>query len=135
MKRPFSVTILSCLVLSLIAWSALRLIAIIRWWRIIQGFSIVHQQLYVITSTAFWLVAGLILLWGLKLKKTWIQNALIGTGAGYIVWYWSDRLFVQWPHANWPFALFSTILLLIIGMLSIKHPKTTYFLQRETNDR
>lgn len=135
MKRPFSVTILSCLVLSLIAWSVLRLIAIIRWWGIMQVFSIAYWPLYVLASAVFWLIAGLILLWGLKLKKAWIQNALIATGAVYMVWYWSDRLIAQRPHANWPFSLFATILLLIIGMISIKHPKTTMFFQRERNDR
>jgi hypothetical protein len=74
------------------------------------------------------------LFYGLKSKKAWIQNMLIVTGVCYAVWYWCDRIFVQWPHANWLFALFASILLLIIGMIGVKHPKTKIYLQRETHD-
>jgi hypothetical protein len=135
MKRPFSVTILFYLVLSLIAWSILRLFAIIRWWRIIRVYSNNLWPLYVSVSAVIWMVVGSILFWGLKWKKAWIHNALIGAGACYTVWYWCDRIFVQWPHANWIFALFATILLLVIGIISVKHPNTILFFQRETNDR
>lgn len=134
MKRPFSVTILSYLVLSLIVWSILRLIAIIRWWRTLQDYSNIFLLIYVSVSAVIWLFVGLILFYGLKSKKAWIQNMLIVTGACYVVWYWCDRIFVQWQHANWIFALFASILLLIIGMIGVKHPKTKFYLQRETHD-
>lgn len=136
MKRPFSVTLMSCLVLSLIGWSAVRLIAIIRWWRMLQEYSHVYFPLYILLSAIVWLIVGLILLWGIKGKKAWIQKALIGTGVGYIIWYWCDRLFIQWQHANWLFMLSATILLLVVGMISIIHPKTNIYLRkkRETHD-
>ena len=134
MKRPFSVTILYYLVLSLIAWSILRLIAIISWWRTFQDYSSVLLPFYISVSAVVWLVVGLIVFYGLKSKKAWIQNTLIGTGACYALWYWCDRFFVQWPHANWQFALFATILILIIGMIGINHPKTKLYIQRETHD-
>lgn len=127
MKRPFSVTILFSLVLSLIVWSSIRLIAIIRWWRIIRVYSDIFWPLYISASAVIWLVVGSILFWGLKRKKAWVQNALIGAGAGYTVWFWCDRIFVQWPHANWMFALYATILLLVIGIINVKHPKTIRF--------
>ncbi|GAB4420586.1 MAG: hypothetical protein Kow002_09030 [Anaerolineales bacterium] len=135
MKRPFSVTILLYLVLSLIAWSALRLIAILRWWQTLQTYSGGIWPPYVAVSAVFWLTIGLTLLWGLIRKNAWVQNMLPITGAGYTVWYWCDRLFIQWPHANWLFALIANILLLLIGMISLKHSKTKNFLERETHDR
>lgn len=137
MKRPFSVTLMSCLVLSLIVWSSVRLIAILWWWRTIQVYSHVYLPLYISGSAVVWLAVGLILLWGIFGKKAWVLNALIGTGAGYTVWYWCDRLFIQWQHANWKFALSATILLIVLVMISVTNPKSKIFFnkKRETHDR
>jgi len=137
MKRPFGVTLMSCLVLSLIVWSTVRLIAIVRWWRILQIYSHAYVPLYVSCSALVWLAVGLVLLWGIKEKKNWILNALIGTGACYMVWYWIDRFFIQWQHENWLFALSANILLLVLGMISVTDTKTKIFLnkKREIHDR
>ena len=133
-KNPFSVTILLYLVLSLTVWSALRLVASIQWWRTLQAYTATVLLLYMAVSAGIWLAAGVSLQWGLWRKKAWARKALFGAGAGFAVWYWCDRLFVQWPHNNWMFALGATLLYLIIGMIGLMHPKTKKYLQRENYD-
>jgi hypothetical protein len=55
---------------------------------------------------------------------------------GYAAWWWADRLLLQTPNPNWPFALGLTILLLALAALDIFNRKTTiYFSQRETHEQ
>ena len=135
MKRPFSVTIVLVLVLSLTVWSALRLSAGIRWWGTLKTYTAPGWPMYITVSAGIWFVIGGALLWGIWRRKVWARYALIGTGAGFIVWYWCDRLFVQWPRENWSFALCASILYVIAGIACFIHPKTKIYFQRETHDR
>ena len=127
MKRPFSVTILLWLVLSLTVWSILRLVSAIQWWQILSELASPPGPLYIAISASVWLLVGLVLLWGIWQAKAWIQTALLGAGAGFTVWYWCDRLFLQMSHQNWPFALGLTVLMLIIVMICVAHPHTKAF--------
>jgi hypothetical protein len=135
MKRPFSVTILLWLVLILITWSGLRLFSAIQWWGTLLEFASPPGPLYIAISGGFWLIAGIILLWGMWRIKVWIRYALLGAGAGCTVWYWCDRLLLQSAHENWPFVLGATVLLLIVVIVCIFHPRTKeFFTQREIYD-
>ena len=136
MKRPFSVTILLWLVLSLTAWSVLRLYSAIQWWGTLFEFASLPGPWYIAISGSIWLMVSALLLWGMWQAKAWTRYALIGAGAGFSVWYWSDRLFFQVSSANWPFMLIGTALLLILVMICVAHPRTkSFFTQRETDDR
>ena len=136
MKRPFSVTILLWLVLSLTAWSGLRLVTAILWRSTLHEFTPSPGPAYIAISGAAWLLAGIGLLWGMWQAKVWIRSALLGTGAGFFVWYWCDRLLLQFPHTNWPFALAITILILIFLSVCVFLPGTkTFFTKREAHDR
>jgi len=136
MKRPFSVTFLLYLVLCLTAWSGLRLASAIQWWGTLLEFAAPPGPLYIAISGAVWLVAGIGLLWGIWQAKTLIRVALAGVGAGFVLWYWCDRLLLQASRANWPFALGTTLLLLVLVMICVAHPGTrSYFTQREKHDR
>ncbi len=136
MKRPFSVTILLWLVLSLTAWSGLRLYSAIRWWSTLIEFASPPGPWYIAISGGFWLIVSVLLFWGMWQAKAWIRYALFGAGAGYPVWYWCDRLLFQVSSANWPFMLIGTALLLILVMICITHPRTkSFFTQRENDDR
>jgi hypothetical protein len=136
MKRPFSVTILLWLVLSLSAWSAFRLVTAIQWWSVLLETASPPGPLYIAISGGFWLVASLALLWGLLRAQTWVRHALLGTGAGFGVWFWSDRLLFQTSRGNWPFALGVTVLLLIVVMICVAHPRAkAFFSRRETHAR
>jgi len=136
MKRPFSVTILLWLVLSLTAWSGLRLVSAIQWWRTFSEFATPPGPLYIAITGGVWLIVGLGLLWGMWGAKTWIRKTLLATVAGFSIWYWCDRLFLQMAHKNWPFALGATVLILIIVMICVVHPHTkAFFTKRERDDR
>ena len=130
MKRPFSVTILLWLVLSLTAWSGLRLYSAIRWWSTLVEFATPPGPTYIALSGGFWLVVSILLLWGLWGAKAWIRYALLGAGGALAAWYWSDRLLLQGPNENWPFALLSTVLLLIILSVCVLVPGTKTFLSK-----
>jgi hypothetical protein len=135
MKRPFSVTILLWLVLSLTAWSGLRLYSAIQWWSTLSEFTSPPGPLYIAVSGGIWLAASILLLWGMWQAKAWIRYALLGAGAALIIWYWCDRLLLQRFSGNWPFALLSTILLLIVLSVCMVVPSTkTFFSKREAHD-
>ena len=135
MKRPFSVTILLWLVLSLTAWSGLRLYSAIRWWNALHEFASPPGPWYIAVSAAVWLIISIALLWSMWQAKAWARYTLLGAGAGLAVWYWGDRLLLQTPGANWLFALLTTILLLIILSVCVFAPGTKTFLpKREAHD-
>lgn len=127
MKRPFSVTILLWLVLSLTVWSGLRLASAILWWGTLLEFASPPGPLYIALSGAVWLGAGIGLFWGMWQAKPWIQIALLGVAAGLSVWYWCDRLLLQTPRENWPFALLATVLVLIVLSVCVYLPGTKTF--------
>ena len=80
-------------------------------------------------------MVGIGLLWGMWQAKAWIRYGLLGAGAGFTVWYWCDRLLLQTSRVNWPFALGATVLLLILVMICIVHPRTkAFFTKRESYD-
>jgi len=127
MKRPFSVTILLWLVLSLTAWSGLRLASAIQWWGTLLEFASPPGPLYIAISGGIWLIVGIGLLWGMWQANAWIRTALLGAGAGFSVWYWCDRLLLQTLRENWPFALAASVLLLIVLSVCVFVPGTKTF--------
>ena len=135
MKRPVCVTILLWLVLSLTAWSGLRLYSAIRWWSVLDEFASPPGPWYIVISGGIWLMASILLLWGMWQAKAWIRYALLGAGTGFMVWYWSDRLLLQTHSANWPFILVGTVLVLTLVIVCATHSHTkTFFKQRENDD-
>ena len=95
MRRPFSVTILLWLVLSLTAWGGLRLVSAIQWWGTLLEFAAPSGPLYIALSGGVWLALSIVLLWGMWQATAWIRYALLGAGAGFTVWYWCDRSLLQ----------------------------------------
>ena len=135
MKRPFSVTILLWLVLSLTAWSGLRLYSAIQWWSVLLEFASQPGPWYIALSAGIWLFASLVLLWGMWQARAWIRYALLGAGAGFTVWYWCDRFLFQMPSANWPFTLLGFTLLMTVLSICVFLPGTnTFFSKREAHD-
>jgi hypothetical protein len=135
MKRPFCVTILLWLVLSLTAWSGLRLYSTLQWWSTLLEFASPPGPFYIAISGAVWLIASLLLLWGLWQAKAWARYALLGAGAAFSVWYWCDRIVFQMPSVNWPFALAANIILFTFIVACTFVPGTrTFFSKREAHD-
>jgi len=131
MRRPFSVTILLWLVLSLTAWSGFRLVSAIQWWNTLLEFTTPPGPLYIASSGGGWLLVSIVLLWGMWQANAWIRYALFGTGASFTVWYWCDRLLFQPTRINWVFALSSSILLFVVLSICLFIPSTkTYFAEK-----
>jgi hypothetical protein len=125
-RRSFRVTLSAWLVLLLTAWNAVRLWTAVTWWDVLVESSARPSPIVTAVSGAFWLVIGLILLWGMLMGRAWAGNMLIATAAVYSVWYWIERLIWQEPRPNWPFAVILNLIVLVIFSF------TTKSLRRET---
>ena len=129
-SRPFGVTLLLWLVLSLSAWGAVRLIAALRFWNMLHEFEARLSPVYFsITGTA-WIITGAVLLWGLFRGTMWTYWAIPASITLWIAQYWIERLVFQSPRANVSFALLLTILLIILTLISVFNRKTKEFLIR-----
>src|SRR5262245_6330114 len=118
-RRPFGVTLLLWLVLSLSAWGAVRLMAALRLWNMLNEFEARLSPLYLSITGAGWMVAGVMLLWGLFIGKIWTYWAIPASLFLWIIQYWIERIFFQAPRANIVFALTLTVLLFILTLISV----------------
>ena len=135
-SRPFGVTLLLWLVLSLSAWGAVRLIAALRWWNVLSEFEARLSPLYLSITGASWLVAGAMLLWGLFRGKLWTYRAIPASIFLWIVQYWIERIFFESPRANLFFALIVSILLFIVTLISAFNRKTKeFFIRNEEHEQ
>ena len=135
-KRPFGVTLLLWLVLSLSAWGAIRLIAALRWWDLLNEFEARLRPLYLSITGLGWLIFGLVLLWSLFSGKAWPRLAIPVSTIVWLLGYWIERLFFESPRANLPFALIGSILLLVLACISAFNRRTkAFFTRREEHEQ
>jgi len=120
--RPLGVTILLGIVLSLSAWNGLRLVQAIRFWDILGEYQVRNGPAYLAVSGAAWLVAGLVLAWGLAHGLAWGRGLTALGAVGYTAWIWFDRLVIQATRSNGAFALIVTILLFTFTILTLFDP-------------
>ena len=130
-KRPFSATILTWLVLIIASLNWLRVIQVLRQWTFLQSISPNPPVLYLGITGLIWGLLGVILVWGLFLGRSWAPRLMQFTAPVYTAYYWLDRLLVADRSAiasRWPFALGLTILLLgfIFWVLS-RHKVRQYY--------
>ncbi|MDO9130842.1 MAG: hypothetical protein Q7U34_13355 [Anaerolineales bacterium] len=128
MKRPARVTLLALLVLTVTAWNALRLGAAIASWQVLIEYG--AKPLYLVLSGAFWQIIGTTVFIGLWWGKVWARKAAFLAAAGYAAWYWFDRLVLQTPHANWPFALAVTVALLSFTIITLSLRGSKFFFSK-----
>jgi hypothetical protein len=137
-KRPFGVTLLLWLVLSLSVWGAVRLLAALRWWNVLGEFEARLGPPYLSLTGAGWMVAGAVLLWGLSSGsgKQWTYRAIPAAIGLWIVQYWIERIFFQAPRANFFFALIVSILLFSLTLISVFNRKTReFFIRSEEHEQ
>ena len=127
-RRPFGVTLLLWLVLSLSAWGAVRLIAALRFWNMLNEFDARLSPLYLSVTGAGWMIAGIVLLWGVFRGTVWTYWAIPVSISLWIVQYWMERIFFQSPRANSIFALLASVLLFSLTLFSVFNRKTKDFL-------
>ena len=126
-KRPFGVTLLLWLVLSLTAWGAVRLFAALRFWEVLGEFEARLSPLYLSITGAGWVVVGSVLLWGLFSGKLWTRGAVPVSIFLWLLDYWIERIFFESPRENLWFALIASILLLTVTLISALNRKTRKF--------
>ena len=135
-KRPFGVTLLLWLVLSLSAWGAVRLFAAFRWWNVLNEFGARLSPLYLSLTGAGWIVVGGLLLWSLFSGKSWARLAIPVSIFLWVLEYWVERMFFESPRANFFFALIASIILLIVTFVSAFNQKTrTFFMRSEEHEQ
>jgi hypothetical protein len=114
-------------------WNGIRLGETIFFWKTLGQYG--AHPLYIAINGAVWLIAGLLLLWGLWLGKAWGWAAVLGGTVGYTTWYWYDRLVVQKPHANWPFVLIGNIIFLLLIFTILFSSKTRRFFKKDAYEQ
>jgi hypothetical protein len=135
-KRPFGVTLLIWLVLSLSAWGMVRLLAALRWWDVLNEFAARLGPLYLSITGAGWIAVGGVLLWGLFIGKRWTPLAILASIFLWLVEYWMERLLFESPRANLSFALIASILLLIVALVSTLNRQTRkFFIRSEEHEQ
>lgn len=126
-QRPFSVTLLLWMVLSLSAWGTIRFFAALRWWDVLNEFSARLSPLYLSITGAAWVVAGVVLLWSIWSGKAWSRVAILASILLWLAGYWIERLFFQPPRTNLPFSLILSALLLAVTFVSALNRNTKNF--------
>ena len=120
MKKPFGITVLALILVFTAVWNGLRLVEAIFLWKTLGEYG--ANELYLAISGGFWLLAALSIAGAIWWKRTWAWAGTIGYALGYASWYWFDRLVLQKPHSNWPFALCVTVISLLIVFLILFSP-------------
>ena len=135
-KRPFRVTLLLWLVLSLSVWGAVRLLGAFRWWNVLNEFASRLSPLYLSITGAGWILIGGMLLWSVFSRKSWARLAIPAATFLWIIEYWVERLFFEAPRENFPFALIASILLVIVTLVSTFDRKTRrFFIRSEAHEQ
>ena len=135
-KRPFGVTLLLWLVLSLSAWGLVRLLAALRWWNVLYEFEARLSPLVLSITGVIWLIVGGVLLWGLFSGRLWMYLAIPIAIAVWLIEYWIERLFFESPRANFPFALIASLLLFIVTLISAFNRSTKeFFIRSEEHEQ
>jgi len=129
-KRPFGVTLLLWMVLSLLAWGVVRFFAALRWWDVLVEFGSRLSPLYLAITGAVWAVAGCVLVWSMWDGKKWAHRAILTSVLIWLIEYWIERVFFQSPRANLPFAVTGTLLLGCATWISTFLKSTTDFFTR-----
>ena len=129
-ERPVRVTLLVMVQIIFAVWNGLRLGEAFVFWKTLKEFGAHPGAAYIAASGGFWLVAGLVTAWGMWTGRAWSRWATLGVTAGYIAWYWSDRLFLQIPHANWPFALLITTVFMVFVLIVLFSRRSINFFRK-----
>jgi len=129
-KRPFGVTLLIWMVLTLIVWGGVRFFASLRWWDILVEYDSSLGPLYLAITGAGWSVAGCVLVWSMFTGKLWTRWATLISAILWLLEYWLERIFFQSARVDLPFALTSTIIILAITLVSTLHKSTRDFFAR-----
>jgi hypothetical protein len=114
-NRPVGITFLGITVIIVALSNGLRLCETVFFWKVLGKYH--ASPIYLALTGAFWLFIGFILVFEILRRKSWAWAGTIAGISCYAAWYWVDRLEIEIPHANGPFALVLTILFLGISTM------------------
>ena len=135
-KRPFGVTLLLWLVLSLSVWGAVRFLGVLRWWNVLNEFGARLSPLYLSITGLAWIGVAFMLLWGLFRAKRWARQATLISIFLWLMEYWIERLFFESARANFEFAAITSMLLLAVTFIIAFHQKTKrFFIRSEAHEQ
>ena len=130
-NRPFGVTLLLVLVLTLIAWGAVRVSAALRGWEVLAEYGSSLSPLYFLVTGAGWGVAGGVLFWRVFSAQPRSRRAILISALVWLIEYWIERtLFFRAVNPNLWFALLGSSLLFGLVFVIASHKSTTDFLTR-----
>lgn len=132
LKRPFSATLLTWMVLIIASLNWLQLVMVLRQWTFLRSLSPALLVFYLAIIGLFWGLVGSLLVWGLFLGLPWAPRLMQIAAPVYAVYYWLDRLLIADPSAiasRWPFAFGLTILLLGSTFWVLSRSKVQQFYQ------
>ena len=129
-RRPFGVTLLLWMVLSLSVWGLLRLVGALSWWGVLSQFGARLSPLYLSITGAGWALFGAALFWGIFSRKSWAHLAIRTSIILWLVEYWIERIFFEVMRANLPFTILFSVFILAILLTITANRNTKNFLMR-----
>jgi hypothetical protein len=135
-KPPFSVTMLTIIVLTSTIWNALRLYQTLHYWKILIDYHSQPGPIYMLIISLVWVVIGLALIIGFIYRYS--RSLLIMKLATilFTTWYLVDRLFIQKPQTTHLYPMVTTVFVLLFVSILINQRQTKiYFKLREAHDR
>jgi hypothetical protein len=129
-RRPFGVTLLLWLVLSLSAWGLLRFAGALRWWDVLYENDARLSPLYLSITGAGWAVTGTVLLWSIFAMKRWSYLAIPSAILAWLVEYWVERTFFEGQRSNLAFAVIASLAVLAFTWIIAFHRNTKNFLTK-----
>ena len=115
-KRPFAVTCLVALVLTLTGVQILRAWTMLANWDFLSSLPLSVPPIYLLLSALFWGTLGVFLALGVWGGCSWAPKSGRWAALAFAFFGWLDRVILQAngpQHVNWPFNLFLTGLLLV----------------------
>ena len=134
-RRPFGVTLLLWLVLSLSAWGLLRLAGALRWWNVLYENDARLSPLFLSISGAAWAVIGIVLLWSIFWRQRWAYLAIPVVVLVWLAQYWIERALFEAPRSNLPFAVAASLgVLAITWFIAFRRSTKTYLTKSEEHE-
>ena len=134
-RFPFRITLLIWLVLITTAWNVVRLATAWSWRTTLQTYAPHPGVAYIAITGLIWTLLGLSVLWSIWRGARWTRPLLLIATIAYCVWIWADRLITQNPlHANWPFDLFVTVILLGFTAYVVLDPHNEAYFRKEKHE-
>jgi len=132
-RRPFSVTILTLVVLIFTSLNTFRLYTAIRTWEFLTTLQLNVPRFYFVVAGSIWGVVGFILIIGFLTKKSWTLKVGRAVFVLYALYYWFDRLLIAERASivnRWQFTLGLTFLLLLMAFWTLGRQCTRDFLSK-----